>query len=133
MSNEDSIEARAQRRINAFRLASLQGPVLQGPPPIQSPGAPSFSFFYSKLKPKDRVRVVKEIREGVATDWETKHDAAIESIGLKKAPPEVRLRVYEEAFDEAHWAELAAKLPKKHQELWNDFLDLQVKAAAGTL
>lgn len=133
MSNEGTIEQRAQRRIDAFRLATLQGPVLQGPPPIQSPGAPSFNYFFSKLTPAERLRCVKEIKEGVAEDWKWKHDAAIESLGLQKPPPQERLMIYEGAFDDALWGELASKFPKRHKELWNDFVDLQIKAAAGTL
>lgn len=132
-SDNDTIEQRAQRRINAFRLASLQGPVLQGPPPVQSPGAPTFNFFFSQLEPEDRLRAVKEIRKGVAEDWEHKRESAINALGLKKAPPELRLRVYDEAFDDAHWAELAAKFPDRHMELWNDYVDLQERAAAGKL
>lgn len=128
-----NIDATAQARIDAFRLASLQGPVLAGSPDIQQPGAPTFSFFYSQLKPADRLRVIKEIKTGVATDWQTKHDAAIEAMGLVKPPPAVRLQVYEGAFDEAHWRELQLKFPQRYDELWRDFTNLQARQAAGNL
>lgn len=129
----DNIEASAQRRINAFRLASLQGPVLAQPAPIPGPGTPSFNYFYAQLSPSERLRALKEIEAGVVEHWNTMHDSAIESMGLTKPPPTERLLIYENAFDDAHWAELKMKFPKRHKELWDDYQRLLIQQQQGKL
>ena len=133
MANE-SIEARAQHRIDAFRLASLQGPVLQGPPPIQSPPAPTFAFFFAKLTPKDRIRAIKEVKDGVVKDWKDKWDSAHEAMGLTKPPARERILVYDGIFQDEAWkAELASKFPFRFAELNNDYLALLERRDTGKL